>query len=819
MTFRKVAVVLITAFLITATLSSATLSDFSPDEIKNKFEPWLWDNIQELETNGASRITSLIIILVEDQSLTSMGMESLKNYTARLLVEHYGAEDVWIGSSLTIIAKVNSTEVKTIAAYDFVKLLGDGENPRYRFFLDVSTEVVRAGYVWRELEYNGSGKVIAIVDSGINETHPSLAGKIVGHKDFTGTGYNDTIDHGTHVAGIAAGTGAGSPMGKFYPGVALGASLLNVKISDTWEFGPENIIKGIDWAVTNGADVINLSFGHANAHCHCSQCAVCQRVKWALSQEVVVVLAAGSMTDPGEGSIACPGCVEEAIAVGAARDYNTWSIQDDDLYPGSCRGPTADGIIKPDVIAPGLGIMSPDNTGGYAPFSETSASTPHVAGVAALLLQAHPTWSPDMVKRAIKETAQLNDQLVWPDPNRNPENDRGKGIVDASRAVSLLGTSIPADEAQSKYEYGYGDYTAYAYLSGWYDLSAGRKEGVDPIENYAIATLNETFILEYNTTNPKFFFTFHDKGYMDTNLGWADFRAIFKLFAPDGSILFMLNSQIHYESGTPSRYFDDYHTIDYSYHGTLIGQQTYTIEYGFSTYAYQAYSDFDWLDRGAQALWLTTIDGAVIGVGNPSFEERLKSVYEPAYWNWSNVDKDWRELRGDVNGDGYGNVKDRVLVRNALGSYPGHPNWNPDCDINGDGVVNVQDYVLVNNDIGKVANRIDDYYSWYTSGNGTYALEQWLCDHDVHALKGQQVTFSFWFKPDGIGNNATAKITYIIENGSETTVNGNWVYATQDWHNAAVTTTLPANTVAIKVIIDFTNDFQAWIDKATIIIS
>jgi len=71
MTFRKVAVVLITAFLITATLSSATLSDFSPDEIKNKFEPWLWDNIQELEANGASRIISLIIILVEDQSLTS----------------------------------------------------------------------------------------------------------------------------------------------------------------------------------------------------------------------------------------------------------------------------------------------------------------------------------------------------------------------------------------------------------------------------------------------------------------------------------------------------------------------------------------------------------------------------------------------------------------------------------------------------------------------------------------------------------------------------------------------------------------------------
>lgn len=96
-------------------------------------------------------------------------------------------------------------------------------------------------------------------------------------------------------------------------------------------------------------------------------------------------------------------------------------------------------------------------------------------------------------------------------------------------------------------------------------------------------------------------------------------------------------------------------------------------------------------------------------------------------------------------------------------------------------------------------------------------MEQWLCDHDVNALKGQQVTFSF--KPDGIGNNATAEIKYIIENGSETTINGNPVYATEGWHNVTVTTTLPADPVAIKVIIYFTNDFKTWIDKASIVAS
>jgi len=109
-----------------ATIWGITSANFG---IQGKFEPWLWDNIQELEANGTPRIISLTIQLTENT-------ETLKNYTARLLVENHGAEDIWIASTFpTIIAKVNSTEVKTIAAYDFVKLLGDGQNPKYSFGL------------------------------------------------------------------------------------------------------------------------------------------------------------------------------------------------------------------------------------------------------------------------------------------------------------------------------------------------------------------------------------------------------------------------------------------------------------------------------------------------------------------------------------------------------------------------------------------------------------------------------------------------------------------------------------------------------------
>jgi len=180
------------------------------------------------------------------------------------------------------------------------------------------------------------------------------------------------------------------------------------------------------------------------------------------------------------------------------------------------------------------------------------------------------------------------------------------------------------------------------------------------------------------------------------------------------------------------------------------------------------------------------------------------------------VGNDWRDVKGDVNADAICDITDINIVALAYGSSPGDPNWNPDADLNGDDFIDMTDLYMVALDYGKMANCVDGSYSWYTCGNGTYNMTQWLCDHDVNALKDHPITFSFWFKPNATENKAQAKITYIISNGSQTTISGNWVYATQDWHNANVTTTLPINTVAIKVIIHLTDNFQTWIDKASI---
>ena len=154
----------------------------------------------------------------------------------------------------------------------------------------------------------------------------------------------------------------------------------------------------------------------------------------------------------------------------------------------------------------------------------------------------------------------------------------------------------------------------------------------------------------------------------------------------------------------------------------------------------------------------------------------------------------------------------------VFGSKPGDPNWDPDCDLNGDNKVRVDDLLMVVLDYPKNTEKKDGSYSWYINGTGDYYMEQWLCDHDVHALKGQQVTFSFQFKPDGIGNNATAKIHYVRETSNQT-ISGNWTYGTTVWYDATVTTTLPADTIAIKAIIDFKDNFKTWIDKTNIVTS
>jgi hypothetical protein len=245
---------------------------------------------------------------------------------------------------------------------------------------------------------NGAGVTVAVIDSGIDYTHPALAGKVIGGWDFV----NDDADamddyrHGTHVAGIIAA------QSSELTGIAPNVKLLAYKVLSSQGSGvTSDVIAAIERAMDpNGdgdpsdrADIINLSLGSAGH----AEDPSSRAVNRAVAAGIVVVVSAGN-----EGEfhrVSSPALAESAIAVGAVNATNT-------IAAFSSRGPAAgSGAIKPDLVAPGVSIKSTIPGGLYMPLSGTSMAAPYVAGLAALLLEAHPDWSPARIKSALVNTA------------------------------------------------------------------------------------------------------------------------------------------------------------------------------------------------------------------------------------------------------------------------------------------------------------------------------------------------------------------------------------------------------------------------------
>ena len=314
---------------------------------------------------------------------------------------------------------------------------------KFHVCLDQSVRIIKDPLKWASLELsfnrriNGSGVKIAILDTGIDSTHPDFyfpngTSKIVANCSFTGEPITDGYGHGTHCASIAAGTGAASA-GQ-YVGVAPGAALLNVKVLNNNGEGLESwIISGIQWAVDNNANVLSMSFGSTDGGNGSDPLST--TVNWAVNQGAVCVVAAGN-SGSEMYTVDAPGVAELAITVGA-------STKADVIADFSSRGPTSDYRIKPDVVAPGVDIVAARASGTsmgtpvsqyYTKASGTSMATPHVAGAAALLLDAHSSWSPIRVKMALANYARDVGGSVL---------DQGTGRIDACKATnaSAVGNS------------------------------------------------------------------------------------------------------------------------------------------------------------------------------------------------------------------------------------------------------------------------------------------------------------------------------------------------------------------------------------------
>lgn len=272
-------------------------------------------------------------------------------------------------------------------------------------------------------ELNGAGVTVAVVDSGISDL-PEFGGRVLANVTVTPDGVTaDAYGHGTHVAGIIAGSGE-------YPGVAQGANLVNVKVSAGDGSGlVSDVVAGLQWILDN-KDAYNIRVANISINStvienyNNSPLDAAVEVLWF--NNIVVVVSSGNNGKP-RGILFPPANDPFVITVGSVDDQGTPQFFDDLVASFTANGKTESNYQKPEVIAPGSDIYSlmapecliaqqhPDHVadGSYLRLSGTSMSAGVVSGAVAVLLQDEPGLTPDQVKNRLVSTGRLINGKVW----------------------------------------------------------------------------------------------------------------------------------------------------------------------------------------------------------------------------------------------------------------------------------------------------------------------------------------------------------------------------------------------------------------------
>lgn len=344
-----------------------------------------------------------------------------------------------------------------------------------------SSTIINAPKVWSQLNITGKGVRIGILDTGIDYNHPDLGGgfgpsfKVIGGYDFINND-TDPIDdhgHGTHVAGIAAANGPG------LKGVAPDAKLVAYKVLSAAGYGSDSgILAAVERTVDpdqnpntdDALDVVNMSLGrYADPFEPMSEA-----VNNAVDMGVVFVVAAGNNYD--YMTVGTPGIARNAITVGATDSF------DQTAFFSSKGAVEKDFSIKPDVAAPGVAIYSSIKDGGYQSMDGTSMASPHVAGAVALMLEQHPTWTPEMVKGALMNTAIPSAENIW---------GQGSGRIDAFEAINCQFIVTPGSLSFGRPDKSSTTWTK-SIKAKVFNLSASSKSFTTSIHGFSDAAMNTT---------------------------------------------------------------------------------------------------------------------------------------------------------------------------------------------------------------------------------------------------------------------------------------------------------------------------------------
>ncbi len=338
-------------------------------------------------------------------------------------------------------------------------------------YVTVGADTANREYSGSASGLDGSGVTIAVLDSGV-APHPDLGNRLVAEVEIVGheKGFADPYGHGTHVAGIIAGDGAASSDLKSFRklnGIASKARIVSVRVLDGNGSGRvSDVLAGIDWVLSHqdehGIRILNLSLGHPVEESSTTD-PLCRAVEAAWKAGILVVAAAGNAGAEGSASIHSPGNDATILTVGASNNYQSASRFDDILTTYSSRGPTLlDHVVKPDLVAPGNRTLSLRAIGSkldeaypslrvkqglfrddpavaaedslYFQMSGSSMAAGVVSGMAALMIQADPSLTPDTVKARLMKSAEK--RLVY------DLFSEGAGFADVHAALAEEGTAL-----------------------------------------------------------------------------------------------------------------------------------------------------------------------------------------------------------------------------------------------------------------------------------------------------------------------------------------------------------------------------------------